>query len=353
MIYFLLLILILLLYKLGKEKKNVLFYFNVACIMLILVSALRYDTGCDYSYTYLRIFNKLKLGYYYHYEILFKLLNELFIFFHCNAMMLISFCGIVTLLFIFSFLKDNIDQQYLIISLLFLLIFGIYFETLVCIRQWLAVSLFLFGVKYLKQNKYLQYFIFNIIAVGIHTTSILGFVYFFAYCFLKNKKKLIFVIYLVSVFLIFIDWRLILKCLIFLVPKRYNYLLVGILGVPKMYNISILNIIFPNVLFVISSLKRDVLIRDNKHFDLHYVGLFIYTFIYNLTFWIPGIVRIIMLFNIFQITILIYWIKNMITKKEKVIYNLLIFLVGGLTIYKYFIVATYGIVPYKSIFSLL
>lgn len=184
-----------------------------------LVSGFRYDVGTDYdTYNYIfSVIRQLSVG-----DILAEKVNlhmeKGFMFFvkllSCIGNNKFIF-GMITLctvsIFAYTILTQYRNRNLTVVYALFLFIH--YFSSLNIIRQYLAMAIVFWGMKYIFENKFLKYIIVIAMASFIHITVIVTLPMWFLWdhkrnrCIKVEKKGVIFVMALIVV----MYWKQILK----------------------------------------------------------------------------------------------------------------------------------------------
>ena len=150
--------------------KTKIFIWISTCI-LVIVSGFRYQVGTDYN-TYVNIIQSLPSGQSVHTEPGFNILIHIINYIGGSYQLVFLIFAFLTVLFFVNFIINNSKFPMLSIFIFFTLpVF--YLASLNQIRQFLAVSLFAFSLKFIFYNKYIKYFISIIIASTIHTSAIL------------------------------------------------------------------------------------------------------------------------------------------------------------------------------------
>lgn len=159
-----------------KNKALKVFLYVLGTIPLILVSSLRVDVGFDYNKRYVHDYNAIKDGNLKDsLEIGFKLIIKFCLIFTDNPRILFVITSCLILGLIFASIYINSENKVLSIFLFFA--GGFFFGSLNLVRQYLAMSLILFGSGFLLKEKkryILIYLIFLGLAILIHTSSIVG-----------------------------------------------------------------------------------------------------------------------------------------------------------------------------------
>ena len=194
-----------------KEKNNItnkkiffLFAF-LSFIIPFLVSAFRdYTIGTDTSGTYMEIFNRIRNGESIR-DLGFGVLTKisLLVFNNYTGFLILTsliFCGL-------SYICIFRDSKYPAMSVLLFFTMNVFFISMNMIRQSIAISIFMYSIKYIKNKNIIKYIIAMIIAMLIHTSAILYFPMYFVYNFKINKNILCavpIVVLLLKTFLL--DW---------------------------------------------------------------------------------------------------------------------------------------------------
>ncbi len=199
MTYFLMIILSILFailamkyYQKGKNNitNKILFFLFAFLSFLIpfLVSAFRnYTIGTDTSGTYMEIFNRIRNGESIR-DLGFGVITKvsLFIFNNYTGFLILTsliFCGL-------SYICIFRDSKYPAMSVLLFFTMNVFFISMNMIRQSIAISIFMYSIKYIKNKNIIKYIIAMIIAMLIHTSAILYFPMYFVYNFKINKNIL-------------------------------------------------------------------------------------------------------------------------------------------------------------------
>ncbi|WP_423826660.1 EpsG family protein [Seleniivibrio woodruffii] len=170
--------LILLVMSLLKKNSSQSFCMFVIALLLVCFSGFRSEVGVDYA-MYKQLFQSVAFGESVYFEkaniwlikLIYDIGGEHQLFFFIYALL--------TVFFTFEFIKYfSVNYFY---SVLIYLSFGMYyFASMNQIRQYLAVSIFLYSLKYIYERSLLKYSLFICLAAIFHKSSIiLWFLYFF------------------------------------------------------------------------------------------------------------------------------------------------------------------------------
>lgn len=144
--------------------------YQISYILLFVFSALRYNFGNDYS-SYQRYFNEVMMG-------VQDLEIEEFGFFLFNKIFPSYYLMIAVISGIFLYTLYKLTIQYLDVEeykyslLVFIIDPYSFLMSLSMIRQSLAIELFIIGLYFAKNKRYLLYIFLCIIAMSVHTSAI-------------------------------------------------------------------------------------------------------------------------------------------------------------------------------------
>lgn len=171
--------------KMEKKELKVLMYI-LAVVPFFVVSALRYDVGTDYLKRYVYDYNRMAQGIdVENFEVGFKLLIRFCLIFTTNPNILFVITSAIILGLIMTTIFTK--SKNVILSIVIFFLGGFFFDSLNLVRQYIAMSLILFGYRFLLKDKkyYLAYLACVIVAVTMHSTSIVALVLVFL-----NKKEI-------------------------------------------------------------------------------------------------------------------------------------------------------------------
>lgn len=156
-------------YKENKVIKIVAFILSA--LSFFIVSAIRYDVGVDYLYRYapdyINMGNgidvpNLELGY--------KLIAKMCLFITKDYVIIfVVTSAIIIGLTFYTIFKES---PYPALSVIIYFLTGFFFHSLNIMRQYLAISVLLFSYRYLVDKRYIAYIISVIVALLLHSSSI-------------------------------------------------------------------------------------------------------------------------------------------------------------------------------------
>lgn len=148
-----------LLEKLIKSKYKI--YEKIGITILVIISALRFETGTDYL-SYKQIFDnlarKIEFSDYYLLEKGYIFINKMIIYLGLNFNFLIGIISFVYIVLVYKTLKKYEYNNIFLGIFIFLTSFNIYFLSLSIIRQSLAIAISFYSIRYViekEQKKYI------------------------------------------------------------------------------------------------------------------------------------------------------------------------------------------------------
>lgn len=151
----------------------------LTALPFLIVTVFRYRVGADWVYIYEGGYESIRYGERGFEDPGFNLVFRIFGMITEEPYWAIAFVGLVTILFFFT----AFCQQSVMLPLTVLIYFisDDYFQTLNVLRQMLAMSIFLYSVKYLKARDWKKYFLLNLIGSSFHAASFMYLPVYFLY----------------------------------------------------------------------------------------------------------------------------------------------------------------------------
>jgi len=310
-------------------------------IFIIFLACFRYNIGTDYL-NYLSIYSSLQDGYSnYNIEIGYKYINLLFVHLKLPYAFSVFFFAFFTNVFMLFFIKKHsIDPM---LSLVLYILLNYYFITYNVVRQIMAISIFLLGVDYIFQKKYLKFIAITLFASLFHYTMLLGLIY----PFLKNIKlrSLICIWGILLPFIIFPIQTVIMK----VVPNSFYYAhYFDSQFFMKSSQLSMLKLILPNILVIVSFIYSKYF---NGQYERFWLKLFVFSIsIANLANGTNVLMRLNYGFQISEIIFYPLFISKIAKSEKKCICILLVayamlFYIGTVVIR-----GAHGVIPYQLLF---
>lgn len=318
-------------------NKNILFVF-LSYLIMVFVTGTRYNVGVDYFYTYVPIFNKILSGLNVDVEYGYYLLNKLVILFTDNYMWLFVVCSVIFFFFIYKYIFRDSPYPYLSI---FLFITSTYFFVYMnAMRQMLAISIFLFSLKYIYTDEKIKYFISILFASMFHTSILICLPLIFMNRINIDLKK--------GCFLLAISFFL-KKPLAILVNFTMNFLgyqnYMGSIFDNRDFSFLLL-IINIGIFIFCSFFEKKFDIKYTVNYNLHFLSIFTIV-LYDI---LPLAQRIRWIFNICLIVLIpisISTIKN--SNVRKIFISLIVVCYLFYFIYTISIQNYNGVLPYQNI----
>lgn len=293
-----------------KDEKYAKFYF-LPFLILALFSALRYGIGVDYLTYGIHIRN-------------IQASSALFnpnMYMEIGFQVLVKFCCLITddpifvmivmaVLTNFFFLKAIYEQSDNIkLSIFIYITWGYYFFTFNSIRSYLAISLALYSIRYIKYNKYIQFVIIILIASLFHKSVLICLPF---YIIANRKLKSVHFIYGILILIAIVLLKNQIETLIF---KIYPSYLGSVYDVDEVSYLNILKglaVTGLGLIFYKSMQEKKIF---NFYFNLNFFALLIYC----LGYWIPQVSRIGFYFNISSIIFIPSFLENLYDSRIRIL----------------------------------
>ena len=224
-IIFTLAILILSLFEKKIGKKKYLIISFLLMFVFIIIKDYHYFHDHDYYvevFNYAKRENLFKLFKNYSAEPGYLLLTYIIRFYTNNYYIFITICAFISLIGPYIFIKNN-SKNYKISILIYL--FLSFFSLNYILRGSIALSIYLIGLDNLRKNKVFNYIFLVILATCFHKTIIITTLVLIPYIFNKLRKKkntkYIYIIYLLTITLLFIFKKQIVGFLMKNLYKNY------------------------------------------------------------------------------------------------------------------------------------
>jgi len=318
------------------NSKNLTFLFVFA--ILAFFSAIRDGVGCDYD-SYMMHIQKIQTGSSHYMEIGFKWVCLLVAQINNNPRAVIIIFAIATCYFYLKSIWDQSDNK--VLSVFIFLTWGYYFFTYNTIRNYFALALVLWSIKYLINKKYFKFIAIVIIASLFHKSALICIpLYFLA----TRKYSMKHIGILVIISLIAVGFKNQIREIMFTIYPSYEN------SVYDTGDISILNIL-KAIFVIILCLFYNKKVKENDllrfYFNLNIFALLFYTVLY----WTPEASRIGFYMNATTIFLIPCIVSNISNSKNKLLLNTII-IIGSLILFGMLLLAfaspTTRLLPYKT-----
>jgi len=201
---YIILILILSFSSLITIKNQSRDIFKFSCIVIFLFFSLRAPVvGAD-TYDYVRFFTGERNFYNYDerdLELLFLLYNDLLKIFTDNGVIYLFINSFISLLPLYYLVNKYSERK--VLSLFLFFAFGFYISYFVALRQILSISILLWGVICVYENRKYKWVFFmalSVLSYLMHTTAVITtLIYLLAYFFIVKNKKYLYILVIGSV----------------------------------------------------------------------------------------------------------------------------------------------------------
>lgn len=181
-----------------KNKKAKICFQVLSIIPFLVISAIRYNVGTDYSSRYAGEFVKIRRGYIPpNLEIGYIGLVKLCLLFSKSSILLFVLTSAIISFSIFSMIFKYSKNKLLSIFIFFAGCF--FFQSLNIVRQYIAVCMILIFYQLLIDKKYKSMIIPIILAISMHTTSIISIISILLTKRIIVKPKIVFIMMLIII----------------------------------------------------------------------------------------------------------------------------------------------------------
>lgn len=327
-----------------KNKKNKVYFYSLAFIVIVLFCGLRFFVGNDYSgyyYNFQRISTYNLSFFEQRWEPGIYLIIQIFENSKIGYFFFLFTCSVITYIFIFkALIYENVLQW----GIFFTFTLGLLIMANDQVRQAVSLSIFLFSIKYIEQNNFKKYLKWIIVAALFHYSAIA----LIPIYFLKNVKLNSF-IFSILIIVTYIGFRLgIFYDLIFVLIGKIPYYGELYLARERFFDIdqtgSGLTILFKTLIALF------IAVFYNKINKPIYATLFLYgSILANISVGFMPIERFSYYLIYTNIIVLPLMLKHNFTKpftRGLVVVAFIYFLLVS-----FFGLEKHGAVPYRTIFN--
>lgn len=322
------------------QKKNNIASKILNLIMFIsicTISGLRYNVGTDYQ-AYVDIFSNINSYDFSNsqYEVGYVILNKLTRFITNNDQMIFIVTSFIILFFISRTVCKYSSRPEMSMFLFITLYF--YYSSFNIVRQYIAIAIMFYGVRYILNRNFKRYIGCIIIALLFHTTAIYALpIYFLPNKRLNNKVLIKSIIISIGVLILI---NPIFKIITVVFP-RYEYYGGGVLFNRGTYR----SIIIIGSIFFISYIYRYRIINIDKKNNLYINAMFIAFIISIVGIKSVLFIRIVSYFSLYSILLIPNFI-DIFEQKSKPIVYLLIISISYIYCYILLSINDGGVLPY-------
>jgi hypothetical protein len=160
-------LLLLLLNTLVKNK----FFINILIVMLILFSGLRYGVGVDY-FSYMNHFENIFYGYDSNLEYGIQVIVQLVNYLGGGTQFIFLIFSAFTIIFFANYIKYNTKNNF--ISWIIFISYGtFYLGSLNLVKQYIAISIFAFSIKFIIEKSFARYLVAILFASLFHISALI------------------------------------------------------------------------------------------------------------------------------------------------------------------------------------
>ncbi len=323
LIYYLLIVAIIF-FGIFLEKKHKKTYAIIVFIMLTLIAGLRkYTIGNDTG-NYVSFFNKVIL---YgsnifktsRFEVAYVLFNFIISKISSNYTVLLFFAASITNACICQFVYKY--SKNMTFSFLLFIVCRFFFSEMNIIREFLAIAIVLYSIKYIENRKIVKYILMIIIASMFHVSALVAVVLYFLYGLDLSKKNRFYLILATGLCYVFLY-----DILTYVTSSLGTYTLY----VQEYYNsnelANILLFLISVLVFVfVSFIKNKKEVETDKNDILLYNISFVNVLLNFLAIRISILSRVSTYFDVFSIVLIANYIAKLENKRTRALCYILVF----------------------------
>lgn len=339
-----------------KDKKLKKLLFSFCFLPTWLIMGLRYGVGADY-FSYNEIFEnvgKNYFSYYYYIEKGYLFLNVLIHKFSSDSMYLFL---VTSFLIVYFFMKKIWESsEDIILSMILFLTLGYYFNAMNAVRQFMAIAISFYAIKYVKKEEWLKFFLSVAIAALFHNAVWMLIPLYVAVILLKEKTFYIMsTIGFASVSIWGMDFLFFLRNLIRnLFGANYDWINKFII-----FNVTQERFSVPNVMLGVSSFIGGYYVyqknKNNQELSVYlkynWVAILCFCFLYK---WGRATTRIAFFCTPVYILIIPMIIKGIKNVKIRLLFYTILFVICGTYLYNMLLNSIQtgnNFIPYMSVFK--
>lgn len=308
--------------KKGKKK---IFLF-LSFLILFIISAFRYGIGYDYLAVYVPTFQKIVNGYTVSWDMGMILICKLIGIFSKEYIYLFIITSFIIIYYMIKGIINISDIPQL--SILLFVITGAYMSSMNVVRQYMAIAIFVYSIKFIIDNNFKKYLLYMILAGMLHNSAFyLIPIFFINKLNITMRKQII-------VGVILIAFLPIISQLFFSIVSKTKYAIYFNTSFND-FNPTYSELIISILLYISACFfyKNN---KENKKFRIIYNLVYIFVIISCLSFKIILAYRLIMYFKIVQILMIPIIANNIKNAKIRlgfislwILFYTIVTLVGG------------------------
>lgn len=309
----------------------------------VLVTVLRWRVGTDWTYVYEPYLYYIRHGIAEFSEAGFNFIYRVFAAFTDDAWLVIAFVGLLTVVFFFAAIYDQ--SCMLAFSILLFVIINKYFTALNQIRQMLAMSLFVYSLKYVYRRDWKRYFLLNLLGWTIHNSSLMYLPLYFLYGVRVTAKRAI--VFFAGAILAYPALRILFAALIS--ATDYNWYLESAFSQNDFYLLGFLVTLLFTLLHIFYLYRYP---QTDSRFEFWSIMMILSTVFLLFSASIPQILRVSEGLSIVQLFSLPWMLKKEENQKIRIaVWLLIVGIYTGKLLYDVYVNKWYDIIPYRTVFS--
>ncbi|OTG66884.1 hypothetical protein B9T25_08880 [Acinetobacter sp. ANC 4470] len=296
----------------SSIKTNVQLFQIFALMLLVFFVGFRFETGYDWAmyrnfYEYDTFHSGIEFGYVFFIKILRYLFDD--------YQSLFFFTALATYIFLYLGIRKYTKHSSIALAL-FILIPGLFLNSLNIIRQELAIAIAFYAFSFLVDKKFFNYLFLMILAFSIHYSIVIVFFTHLVVWQYSSKVKYSFYYFLILFSLLFLKFDIGNLVYYFAKGARYEFYQTG-------ESVSLLKILILNSLALVYVYFSPKII-DKSKYNIYIVALVVMNVVYlNVFSSVIALSRIAYYFKIFEI-VLVAQLLFVFDKKIRVLALLLL-----------------------------
>lgn len=332
----------------NKKSMNFKVLSFLSAVPLTVISGLRYNVGADYkgytSFFYYMLYNPNSkvIG---NFEVGFKLMTKFIQIFTDNPAWLFIIISTIISFFVFKAIYNESPNPPLSIFLYVSMQF--YFYSMNGMRQFIAMSIFMFSIKYIKNREIIPFLLLNTIGITFHNSSILFIPLYFLYNIKLTPKVSIL---LLSIGTIFANY--IYKYLLMIVLNTKYATYIGSKYDTGSHGYIVMLIQIFVLIFALFWYKKRENNNENKTYNFYCILQLFATYLSCIDGLLPLLSRIRISFSFPAIILIPMSLELIKNKKEMFIFKTcIILLFSAYIFYTVGIQNANSVLPYTTIFN--
>lgn len=341
----------------AKNRKIKICFQVLSAIPFFIVSAIRYNVGTDYASRYAGEFVKIRRGYIpTNLEIGYLGLVRLCLLFSDSSNLLFVLTSTIIIFSIFLMIFKYSKNKLLSIFIFFAGCF--FFQSLNIVRQYIAVCMILIFYQLLIDKKYKSMIVTIILAISMHTTSIISIIAILLTKRIIEKPKMVFIMMLIILLFsgIFNE-----AVGVLIANTRFSVYMGSVFDRSEIkYTALVVNIALYIICYYLAKKKKEITRTDIIYINLLGMAVLVSTlgsvhYLFNRVAYYFSIIQILAVPQFIssapKILTLKLKNKNILIRTQAVLMTFVVILLTANITYTNIMNNDDGVLPYKTIFN--